>query len=65
MRASDELLLSNYDIAELVGSTPETVSKALCEFAERGLIRHGRCRIEILDPQGLRELAEGLELMKV
>lgn len=54
----DKLALSNYDIAELVGSTPETVSKALCEFARRGFISRDRYRIEVLDPQGLAKMAE-------
>ncbi len=52
------LALSNYDIAELVGSTPETVSKALCEFAKRGFIRRDRRHIEVLSAQGLTEIAE-------
>lgn len=54
----NRIALSNYDIAELVGSTPETVSKALCEFAKRGFISRDRCHIEVLDPQGLAEMAE-------
>lgn len=52
------LALSNYDVAELVGSTPETVSKVLCEFAKRRFISRDRCHIKVLDSQGLAEMAE-------
>jgi CRP/FNR family transcriptional regulator len=54
----DKLALSNYDIAELVGSTPETVSKVLCDFVKRGLISRDRCHIEVLDHHGLAEIGE-------
>jgi hypothetical protein len=57
---SSTLALSNYDLAELLGSTPETVSKALGEFSRRGLIRHHRCQIEIISSESLAELVEGL-----
>lgn len=56
----DGLTLSNYDIAELVGSTPESVSKVLCEFSKRGFISRDRCQIEILDSEGLANLVDGL-----
>jgi len=60
LRSSSTLALSNYDLAEFVGSTPETVSKALCEFSRRGLIKHDRCQVEIISSEGLAELVDGL-----
>ncbi len=45
-------------LAELVGSTRETVTQALNELKMQGLIDIARTRIEILDTQGLEALAD-------
>lgn len=45
-------------LAELVGSTRETVTQTLHELKMQGLIDIARTRIEILDPQGLDALAD-------
>lgn len=48
--------LKRKDIAQLVGTTPETLSRTLAEFAANGLIAVDRKRIEMLDPKGLVQL---------
>lgn len=58
-----QLKLSNCDIAELVGSTLETVSLTLCMFSKRGLISRDHGQLQILDPNGLWKLVEGPALM--
>ena len=50
--------LTHQDLAELVGSTRETVTQTLNELKLQGLIDIARTRIEILDPQGLEALAD-------
>jgi len=46
-------------MAGLLGMRPETLSRALRTLAERGVIRHGRATIEILDRARLRSIAFG------
>jgi CRP-like cAMP-binding protein len=48
--------LKRKDIAQLVGTTPETLSRTLAEFAAKGLIAVDRKRIELIDPRGLTQL---------
>ena len=50
--------LTHQGLAELVGSTRETVTQTLNELKMQGLIDIARTRIEILDPQGLEALAD-------
>lgn len=45
-------------LADNLGSVREMVSRLLKGFAEQGLVRLGREQIEILDPTGLRRIAE-------
>ena len=46
-------------MAGLLGMRPETLSRALRTLAARGVIRHGRVSIEILDRARLRAIAFG------
>jgi CRP-like cAMP-binding protein len=41
--------ITHEQIAELAGTSRETATKVLGDFAERGMIRLGRGRITILD----------------
>lgn len=50
--------VSHQDLAYLVGSTRETITKLLGEFKERGLLDLGYRRIVVLDEAGLRHVAE-------
>lgn len=50
--------ISHQDLAYLVGSTRETITKLLGEFKERGLLDLGYRRIVVLDEAGLRHVAE-------
>ena len=45
-------------LAEELGSVREIVSRLLKNFADQGLVALERERIEILNPQGLRAIAE-------
>ncbi len=46
--------LTQGDLANMVGTTRESVNKWLRHYAQRGLLRHDRGRMTLLDPQGLR-----------
>ncbi len=55
-----DLPMSRLDIADYLGLTKETVSRMLAELRNRGLIRlAAQDRVEILDRDGLAEMAEG------
>ncbi|GIX28720.1 MAG: Crp/Fnr family transcriptional regulator [Burkholderiales bacterium] len=47
-------------LADELGSVREMVSRLLGSFADQGLVALGRERILVLDPEGLRRIAEGL-----
>lgn len=49
--------LTHEQIAALVGTSRETATKVLGEFADSGLIKLGRGRITLLDPDGVRDQA--------
>jgi CRP-like cAMP-binding protein len=52
--------MSRLDIADYLGLTKETVSRMLAHLRDRKLIRlASQDRIEILDRDGLKEMAEG------
>jgi CRP-like cAMP-binding protein len=54
-----DLPLSQEDLARLAGTTRETCSSAVAEFARRGFVRGGRLRgMLVLDREALRDLAE-------
>ena len=48
---------THQNLAEELGSVREIVSRLLKNFSEQGLVALERERIEILNPQGLREIA--------
>ncbi|MDQ4055117.1 MAG: Crp/Fnr family transcriptional regulator [Actinomycetota bacterium] len=52
-----QVRLTHEQLAALAGTSRETTTKVLGEFADQGLIRLGRGHIAILDPQTLRSLA--------
>lgn len=49
---------THQQLAQDLGSVREIVSRLLKGFEHRGLVKLGRETIEILDPAGLRQLAE-------
>ncbi len=53
-----QLRTTHQQLADELGSVREMVSRLLKGFAEQGLVRLGREQIEILDPAGLRKVAE-------
>lgn len=63
-RKSDEGILidfpiSRQDIAEMTGTTLHTVSRLLSMWETKGLVRSGRQKVAIVEPQRLFMLAEG------
>jgi CRP/FNR family transcriptional regulator len=52
------ILASHQVIAQELGSVREIVSRLLKQFEEQSYLRLGRERIEVLDPLGLKKLAE-------
>ena len=48
-----QVALTHEQLAALVGTSRETATKVLGEFADRGLIRLARGKITILDPAGV------------
>ena len=63
LRASEHqgssITVTHQELADLIGTYRETVTRALGELQERRLIGLQRGRIRIEDPDGLRELASG------
>jgi len=55
----DQVRLTHEQLAALVGTTRETVTKVLGEYADQGLVRLGRGRITLLDRTRLAEEAGG------
>lgn len=53
-----EVRTTHQQLAQDLGSVREIVSRLLKGFEHRGLVKLGREAIEILDPAGLRQLAE-------
>lgn len=53
-KASFDLPLKKKDLAQYLGTTPETISRKLASFEAAGLIRQsGRQHVEVLDEDGL------------
>lgn len=50
------LPMHRQDIANYLGMAPETLSRLFATFETRGLVRCKRRYVEILDPEGLRDL---------
>ena len=57
----DEVVLGlkKGEIAEVLGTTPETLSRALSRLSARGIIEVKGSRVKIVDIDALRGLAEG------
>ncbi|CAD5107168.1 Crp/Fnr family transcriptional regulator [Zestomonas carbonaria] len=53
--------VTRQDIAEMTGTTLHTVSRLLCAWEERGLVRGGRQKLLVLDPHRLLAIADGVE----
>ncbi|MDE3155048.1 MAG: Crp/Fnr family transcriptional regulator [Acidobacteriota bacterium] len=52
--------VSRQDLAELTGTTLYTVSRCLSSWEERGIVRSGRQRIVLVQPESLLAIAEDL-----
>jgi CRP-like cAMP-binding protein len=55
-----ELPLSRQDLADMIGSKVETVSRAMSKFRRAGWIDSGRRWIAVVDRDALAEVAEGI-----
>nr|WP_281288523.1 helix-turn-helix domain-containing protein [Marinobacter piscensis] len=51
--------LSQQDLAAMVASTAETVSRTISSLRRRGFVETGRQWIRVSDRAGLEQLAEG------
>ena len=51
------LPLSQEELASMTGTSRATVTRALSNWRKRGFILTGQCRITIIDPRGLRQVA--------
>lgn len=49
--------LCHQDVADIAGTYRETATRILGEMQSRGIIRIGRCAIEVLDEDALRDIA--------
>lgn len=60
---SDDILLemSKGQLASLLGTIPETLSRIITKMQKRGLLRSEGAKITILDRSGLTRIAEGEE----
>lgn len=56
-----ELDISKGDLASLLGTIPETLSRILAKMNRQGLIRSRGSQIGILDREGLERIAEGVK----
>ena len=52
------LNMSHADLGDFVGATRETVSKTLSMWKREGLIQLGRSTITVVDPEGLKMVAD-------
>lgn len=50
--------ITHQNMADMLGTYRETVSQAFRELRDKGLVSPGRKKIKILDPEGLRKIAE-------
>ena len=54
-----ELNITKGQLASLLGTIPETLSRILTKMSEQGFIELDGRKIKILDNEGVEELAEG------
>jgi len=52
-----KIAVTHQQLADLVGTHRETITRTLGDFRDRGLIALGRSQIEVIDLNGLRALA--------
>jgi CRP/FNR family transcriptional regulator, dissimilatory nitrate respiration regulator len=57
-RADVRLPVPKHELANLLGTVPETLSRVVTQLARSRLIRRRGETIEILDPEGLDRLAQ-------
>jgi len=55
--------LTQKDLADFIGTTPETVNRLLKDWAQRGIIRCARQHIDVLNAEFLRAHSENLTYM--
>ena len=53
------LAVTHQELADIIGTHRETVTRALGEFQEKALIELSRGKIKVSDPARLRSLASG------
>lgn len=58
-QADEPFQVSRREVAQLLGTTPETLARVLTEFHKAGLIDRSRNRLKILLPEQLRAIAHG------
>ena len=59
LRRGRQAVVSHQELADELGTVREIITRLLNTFADTGLIRLGRGRIEILDESALRLIVEG------
>ncbi len=59
--SSFDLDISKGQLAGLLGTVPETISRIFAKMNRQGIIRSQGARIHVLDPERLRRLSEGEE----
>ena len=57
-----ENLPTHQDIANMINTSRETVTRTLLLLAQQGIIQKGAHRLIIVDPEALKKLAQGLTL---
>jgi CRP/FNR family transcriptional regulator len=60
-RTRIDLPIRRSEMAQMIGTSPETFSRTLRTFANRGILRATRTEISIINPSALRRIA-GLDL---
>jgi CRP-like cAMP-binding protein len=59
--SEDIVQATHQELADMLGTWRETISKTLQDFRERGLILSGRRKLVLLDKKGLELEATGLD----
>ena len=57
-KSSDEIRITQQELAGLVGASRESISRTMSRFADSGMVQTGRGRITILDRGALKALSE-------
>jgi CRP/FNR family cyclic AMP-dependent transcriptional regulator len=59
--SEDVVQATHQELADMLGTWRETISKTLQDFRERGLVASGRRKLVLLDKEGLELEASGLD----